>query len=315
MTSALPAVAPRLSDEERAVKEYLLRAIAEPDEGEATEPARSDLVRRFATNTPELFCSATLSILLVSGEREGGSPTLRSLVGLVLKQHAALFLVLLDPFRFTKQQAIALVLQLLAADPSLDVRLGNFLVSLPASPHIKGFPWQFAERALDVLEHVSHGRRIIPTLTALADHPEPRVASKSALLLGKRFRSPAWAIRQIRCSDNARQRAEAIESIWGLDMPACSQILWECTQDSNHRVAGSAWFGLHLLNDPKVHSELLSTAQHTRPEFRSGAAWAMAKIGDGRYMETLNLLMKDENTEVRGTVIRALLLHSRKASE
>ena len=146
----------------------------------------------------------------------------------------------------------------------------------------------------------------MPILGHLVSSRDARMAAKAALFVGKRLQSPAWAEKQLKHED-ARIRANAIESLWGLDTDAAKNLLVNCASDDCNRVVGNALVGLHLVGEPGVMDEVKSMASLGKPQFRSTAAWSMGQIGDPEFLPGLKGLLRDDDPMVRGTALRALV--------
>ena len=286
-----------LSREERVVQEYLSRGLAEFGKSRLG----IQLIKRLAAEAPESFCNAALGILLSPDE----SPGQRYMATLLVNQEGMLRM-LSEPWRFTRGEGILLLSHLMATDRSLDVRLARCLPNRQgvAAP---GFDVAPVERALDLLDETSAGRRLVPILGHLVQHLEPRISSKATLVVGKRVQSIAWTERQLQQSDDQRSRANAVEAIWGLESPKSRLLLWDHTSDHQNRVAGNSVVGLHLLGEEKTGEMLSTMAKHSQPTFRATSCWAMGKIGSSEFLPQLQNLIKDDDSKVRGAALNAML--------
>jgi len=166
---------------------------------------------------------------------------------------------------------------------------------------------------LDVLDEISPGGRLIMTLSRLVRHPDKRIASKAALLLGRRVRNPLWVERHMSAED-ARLRANVVEALWGTDSAFARETLHNCLEDGNNRVVGNALVGLHLLGDPSVDSRVRRMLKDGRAPFRWTAAWAMGRIGSDAFRQPLEEALTDPNHQVRGAARRALRAMTARAA-
>lgn len=299
MTYSAPtsSFAKHLNREELLVQGYLLRALEEFGQSLLT----IQLIKRLAAETPESFCSAALGILLCPDE----SPGQRYIATLLLNQNRMLRM-LAEPWRFTLGEAIVLFSQLMASDRSLDVRLAHCLPTREGSA-APGFDVPPVERALEILDETSTGRRIVPILGHLVQHVESRISSKAALVIGKRVQSLAWTERQLKHSVDRRLRANAVEAIWGLESPKSRILLWDHTRDPHNRVAGNSIVGLHLLGEEKIPEMLCTMANHPEAAFRATSCWTMGKIGNSDCLPELQTMIKDEDSKVRSAALNAML--------
>ena len=286
-----------LNREELLVQEYLLRALAEFGHSLLS----IQLIKQLAAETPEFFCNAALRILLYPDD----SPGQRYMATLLLNQDGMLRM-LAEPWRFTRGEAILLFSQLMASDRSLDVRLARCLPNRQGSV-APGFDVPPVERALDILDETSGGRRIVPILGHLVQHIESRISSKAALVVGKRVQDVAWTERQLRQGEDRRLGANAVEAIWGLESPKSRTLLWDHTRDQHNRVAGNSMVGLHLLGEEKIGQMLSTMANHPKAAFRATSCWAMGKTGNSQSLPQLQTMVKDEDSKVRSAALKAML--------
>ncbi len=261
----------------------------------------SRLIYRFATETPDLFCNAGLALLIGADH----TPAFRYLTHLLLRQDDVMGIVA-DPIRFNKLDAQTLFLHLMSFDPGLDIRLAKYVQR--NENNLQGrFTDQTAERALDILDVASHGRRIVQILSHLVEHNNPRISSKATLVIGRRIQNVDWVERQMKIQDDPRHRANAIQSIWGIDSQKARRLLEDHVPDPNNRVAGNATYGLHTLGDTRASEFAKRMANHADPEFRWTAAWVMGKIGHPNLVDPLQELLRDDNPQVKSASLRALV--------
>jgi hypothetical protein len=158
---------------------------------------------------------------------------------------------------------------------------------------------------MEILDEVSNGNRIMPSLLRLLRQPNPQLRSKAVLMIGRSSRNVKWA--QTRLGDaDPRARANAVEALWGLGTIEAHAFLRAAVRDSNGRVAANALAGLYLLGDPWAIPELFKMGQSDSPMLRSSAAWAMGETGDRRFAEALGRMMCDASALVRKRVFSAL---------
>ena len=220
-------------------------------------------------------------------------------------RHGELTDYLVNPTHSTREIALRLFNRILSVDPSFDVKLAQLLPDRGYVNHAVALEGVCAMRALDILDHTSRGRRLLPILGHLPHSSDPRVAAQATLFVGKRVQSPAWAAKQMLHSDQ-RVRANAVESIWGLDTQPAVQLLEKCIDDKNTRVVGNALLGLHITGHRDIERELVFSSKHALPDRRSMAAWTMGRTGKGEWAERLTVMVKDEHPQVRGMALRAL---------
>jgi HEAT repeat protein len=107
-------------------------------------------------------------------------------------------------------------------------------------------------------------------------------------------------------SDDNRQRANAVESLWGYDNERVRAILWQATNDSCSRVVVNALVGLCQLRDRKAYERLVELAEEFDPVVRSGGAWGMGEIGDPEFAPVLDkLAAEDIDANVRAMAAKS----------
>jgi hypothetical protein len=286
-----------VSSEEGRVRAFLLRAITEFEK----DRLAASTIRRFAMDAPVFFIQVGMELLLKAPETAG----YRYLAMQLVKQ-PTLFEQITDTWRYSKQQSVTLARRLLSVDPTLDTRLARALPGRNGGQGLQTLEGPKAERAIEILDEISEGRRVVPILNHLTDHPDLKISSKAALLIGKRVQNVDWAKRVIMDTRDPRLRANAIESVWGNDTPAVLELFRSCLQDRQNRVVGNSLMGLHLAGDPEVHEIVAKFARDFKAEFRMTAAWTMGKIGDPGFVESLTALIKDSNPGVRRAALKAL---------
>jgi hypothetical protein len=200
---------------------------------------------------------------------------------------------LCDP-SLNPEEAVALARIALQVDPAIDVTLAKKLADGAA----RGEPIKHAGRLMDVLGEISSGNRITSSLMRLWRSPDPQMRSKAVLLIGRSSGGVHWA--QSRLSEtDPRLRANALESLWGVDTAEAKAVLRAAASDGNNRVAGNAVFALYAMGDTGAITDLIKMAASDSPLFRSSAAWAMGETGDPRFSETLGRMMGESNSFVR----------------
>ena len=138
----------------------------------------------------------------------------------------------------------------------------------------------------------------IAKLVQLFRSSDPRIRSKVARLVGKYSQYQAFVARRLQEND-PRVRANAIESLWGVDTPVARRSLEAAVSDSNHRARINAIYGLYLLGNPSAVRLLIRQAKHVSPSFRVAAAWAMGQTADPRFSGIVKELMSDADESVR----------------
>ena len=246
--------------------------------------------------SPDPFFAAVLSQIELPPDSRPARALCQALIA------TPLFLrYLASPANFSRAELAVVCRALMLVDPGLDARFASALPGdscalqdVAATLHV-----------LPVLDELSSGSRLVMALTRLTRSPSSKVASKAALMLGRRVSNPLWAERQMSV-DDPRLRANVIQSLWGLDSATARKCLRASLHDPNNRVVANALVGLHLIGDPDVAARLKAMVTHPDPRFRASAAWALGQIGDRSLENTLRLALEDSEAAVRASAARAL---------
>src|SRR5262249_54311572 len=144
-------------------------------------------------------------------------------------------LQLVSPDQFSEKQFHKVCRDLKQIDDFFDLRLAR----LVPGRHNDEYQLQprVVVRLLDVLHAISSGPRLVQMLGHLTHHPDERIASKAAMLMGHRIRSENWVRNHVQ-SSNSRVRANVVEGLWGVNNVFARKCLRDSLSDSNNRVVG-----------------------------------------------------------------------------
>ncbi len=280
------------------INNYLDRAIAEF----SVNPLSARLIRRMANELPDLFVAGAIRYL----DSTDHSSAHHFLTSLMLRQHRV-FDEVADPARGPLPRSLNLFNRLWKIDPCFDVKLARKLPDRAGHNHSEAFDRARSCRAIDVLNETSVGRRLVPILGHLVESPDPVLAAKATLFIGRRMQSPEWAARQITRDNPEEVRANAIESLWGVKSSSAQNLLEDCVTDESVHVAGNALVGLHKLGKPGILEQITEMVNADTPVFRTTAAWTMGRIGDSIFADPLTGLLKDDSPQVRSAALQSLL--------
>lgn len=257
-----------------------------------------EMLRGLAEIDPDLFFAAGIARL----ELEGGSPSYRKR-SLGLFDSPEFLLSLVGSKRFNTQELKDFCARYAREDSLLDVKLARLLPGRMSDRY--HLETDFILRILEILDEISRGPRLLTIIDHLTNFPEPRVASKAALLVGRRLQNRHWVERHISSTD-PRVRANVAEALWGVDSELAKKTLCKCLLDENNRVRGNATVGLHLLGDRKINWYVRRLAKDSRAEFRQTAVWVIGKVGEPDFAPLLEELLLDPSQEVRQSAEKAL---------
>lgn len=252
-------------------------------------------ITEFLQYQPEVFYVGAIEAL----KRDLESRAAQYLVALLI-QGRLLFRAVCDP-ALDRARASELAHQAYRGDPTVDVKLARELADSGADTVASGM----AERLLELIDEISGGTRILPSLMRIMRGDNPYLRSKAVLLIGRSGRSLQWIEKRLQESDT-RVRANAIEALWGLDSPEARELLQWALKDSNNRVVGNALVGLYRLGETSSLPELVRMAGHDSTSFRRTAAWVMGESRDPRFSELLGRMIADGNGDVRKSAFAAV---------
>jgi hypothetical protein len=263
-------------------------------------------ITEFLQYEPEVFYAAAIEVL----KQDMDSRAAQYLVALFVHGNL-LFRALSDP-ALDRERAIELARQAHRGDPSVDVKLARQLADTDtAGPTIGP---GMAERLLEIVDRISDGKRILPSLIRMLRNDNAFLRSKVVLMIGRSGRSLSWIEKRLQETDT-RVRANAIEALWGIDTPEARELLQWAARDTDNRVAGNALVGLYRLGEVSPLADLIRMACHDSSSFRRTAAWVMGRTGDPRFSEVLGRMIADSSATVRRSAFAAVRRVRKAASQ
>lgn len=216
---------------------------------------------------------------------------------------------LCDPRVFTLDEATGIARRMSQVDSQFDVRLLRTVLQKngnTAPPELERITSTEAGlRMLDLMSVVSDGTKVLGVMTRLLSHPDPRVRSKAALLVGRSNKNHKW-VRERMGESDARVRANAVESLWGADNAGSRGVYWSALGDQDSRVVANAVLALYRLGDPGSIRLIQQLVAHPETDFRMSGVWVMGETGDPRFLPILTRLIGDSVAELRGNAFRAM---------
>ena len=262
---------------------------------------QNDLAQQFlqciAAKEPDLFFAAAMDRLRAASAPGQGKLSLR------LLDLPEFLLQLVSPERLSRQELVEVCQQLMQHEPLLDVKLARLLPGRQAAA--QALDSATAVRLMDVLDTISPGPRLNMIIGHLTQHADRRIASKAALLIGRRLHSPAWVGAHLDSPD-PRVRANVVEALWGERTALALKTFRACLRDDNNRVVGNALFGLHLAEDREAGPRSQQLLHDPRTEFRQTAIWVIEKTRDPRSITWLEAAQADDHPDVRRAAQKAL---------
>jgi hypothetical protein len=257
-----------------------------------------EMLQGLAEKDPYLFFTAGIARLGL----EGGPPGHRRR-SLRLFDAPAFLLELVRSHYFNDGELKGFCARYVREDSLLDVKLARLMPGRRSdSYHLET---EFILRILNVLDEISPGPRLLMIIGHLTTYAEQRVASKAALLVGRRLQSHEWVERHL-SSPDPRIRANVVEALWGANSALAARTLRKCLQDENNRVQGNAIIGLHMLGDQDVNWRIRQLTKDMRPAYRQTAAWVIGRVKDPEFTPLLEGLLVDLDERVRQSAENAL---------
>lgn len=258
-------------------------------------------VNEWLGKAPSSFWAAALHLLRTERNRSMRDRLLGLLPGA-----EALLTPLQDPTIFDRDDAVDLTSELSRLRPMLDVRLLQQALDSAAEWNDPTIASKL-QRTLELVEAITDGERIRPLLVKMQRINNPRVQSKIALLLARNTDNSDRVERKLEEPD-PRTRANAVEGLWDATPSEDNrQLLWKATKDPHHRTVCNALVGLARMREVKALEKIEELTEHSSPEFRVAAVWAMGEVGDPRFRNRLRQIAQNEQGAVRRNALRALV--------
>jgi HEAT repeat protein len=249
-------------------------------------------VQRLRSRDPLGILLAAVQLLEAADEN---SQNLEHAVGL-LGSGSLLAELFMNPQVWSLEAAVALAKKLQAVEPRLDLRLVRQVLGKVGS--VDSIAKDDALRLLGLIDAISDCSVLASYLIQFQRHPNDRVRSKAALMLGRSNSNPG-RVESLLASDDDRIRANAVESLWGQSSKPARQLFLSAARDSSGRVVANALLGLFRAGDKNALARLGQLANASDPMMRCSGAWAMGETGDQRFVEVLQVLVQDPSAAVR----------------
>ena len=254
-------------------------------------------IRDLLDNSRELFYTAAVEILKASGDSRGA----QYLVALMVS--TGMLLRALCDTNLSRDEALGIGRAARRVDPLVEVALARSLADSAAgdgTAHVAD-----PARLMDILCELADPSRIMPSLMRMMRHPNPNLRSKAVKMIGRGSRSTKWVMGRLSEPD-PRVRANAIESLWGMDTPEARTLLKFAASDASSRVVGNALLGLYHLGEASILADLINLSAHESSLFRASAAWVMGETGDPRFTDALRRMISEPDPSVRKRAFSAL---------
>lgn len=171
--------------------------------------------------------------------------------------------------------------------PGTSQRLQRLLTSGPLSQRLK---------AMQIVQELNLCQELHETLLQLATDTDPRLRSKSIMLLGQTERGlPEVLIDRVLSDPDERVRANAIEVIDQRQDPQYLPLLSRLARSRHNRERANAIKALHGMRVGTAAQQLVAMLRDARPEHRISALWALKQVGLWQMLREVARLAKSDN--------------------
>ena len=191
--------------------------------------------------------------------------------------------------RNTRMQAGKAMLKIL---PDSGARVARRLNSGPVEQRLK---------ALQMAQDLGLVESLRASLTALTEHPNPKVRSKAVTVLADSPDAGGEAVlNRILVDSDPRVRANAIAVLEKTHKTQFLPLLAEKARGGHHRERANSIKAMHGMKVANASSALLEMLQDARPDHRVSALWALRQMGLWKMLAEVGRLAKeDSNMRVR----------------
>lgn len=218
------------------------------------------------------------------------------------------FAEVIDPGRYTIEQAEKIALQLMEEGQRIPERCALALQAVP--PPDAGR----AERMLELLPRLAPPARLLPLLDRIMPSTDSRIRSKAWKLYAGASADLEWALGQIDDEDS-RVAANVVEALWRAKPSApLHEVFRRAAHQKRNRVAGNGLVGLFQFADAEAPALATRMAHHVEPAFRASAAWVIGRVYWREGLPLLEEMRRDEVEKVRVNAERSLLRIARRFS-
>lgn len=258
-------------------------------------PAAKKILEMRVAMDPKAFSSQVQNVLL----HRPPSYAVRFVAGLLSFED--IVQMLLDLHRQSRERALTVAAKLQRSDPRFDTL---FLKRYADKDSVL---WSDVELlvALDILDAVSERDRLVLGVSKFLRHANPKIRAQAAKFLARR-RPYLGLITDLEREADPIVRAGLIEGLYERKEEFVPGLFRRHVKDLDHKVAGSALFGLYRIGDPGSIQLIDEMAKDSRPEFRDTSAWIMGQTGDPRFSSSLSGQLSDSNELVRKQALRGL---------
>lgn len=223
----------------------------------------------------------------------------KRVVGWLCKE--SLYLPLLLDAKFLRPELAARALEVFRTrDEHFSLKFSKVLT--PGTPEFDG---GVLPRALELLSGLHDYGVFLPHLQVLTKHSNPYIRSKAVKAFCQLRPTKSVIQRQTESADD-RVRANAVEAMWHVPTDDARKLFRTAAKDANHRVVLNALVGQYFLDEPTALNEILKLTDHSSPEFRRAAVWALGFIADPGARNILETLKVDASPLIRLNAQRAL---------
>lgn len=251
---------------------------------------------------PAGFCEEVAPLLRGIKEEPGS----KHILWLISGSSKVLVRILCDSSLLNDEEACSLAERLKTIEPSVEMNLVKEVFGPDGAGGASLAQPDYGLRYLTIFSANHSSMRLLPVVGKLLRHPNARIRSKAASMIGKLSRQYDW-LEQTQHEKDDRVRANALEALWEPGIPERFRVrLWEAAKDPNNRVAGNALLGLYRQGECGCIPLITSMAKVEDENFRATAAWVIGETRDDRFRSFLVPLLVDSSALVRQNAKQAI---------
>ncbi len=260
--------------------QLIKKFLTDPDERIARLAAREFIRRRPSESDPtllQMMATAPESIRRIVGRAVGQS---------AFDQFWNRFERLEKPIRRQAGRAMLKVV------PDAVSRLARKLNNGPTDQRL---------RALIMTQELEMAADLRESLIGLTRHPNPKVRSKTIVILGELpSTGPDLVLDRVLIDEDSRVRANAIEVLEAKRKSEYIPLLTQRARSSHNRERANAIKALHMMKVGVAAEQLTAMLLDQRPEHRVSGLWALRHTGLWKLIQEVGRLAKeDDNMRVR----------------
>jgi hypothetical protein len=214
------------------------------------------------------------ALALLQSDAAAGKPGPNSMT---LLDSGVVVQVICDP-DLQIDQALSLAQAAALLDERIDAKI---LLALTSASHDwpRDIRLPQVARALELIDAISHCRRLTIPLAKFAKIADPKIRSKAVKLIARGSQNPGW-MESVLIDPDPRVRCNLMEGLVSQMGHAAEPLLRRAAKDPHHRVATTALLALAQFGDAASRETLQQMATQEGEMFSRAAKWALGKLDE-----------------------------------